>query len=298
MCSTFGMHTLNEDTETTRIAEPGSAAAPLPFQVAGYQIGDFLGSGSMGNVHVAVDALTGEVGAAKIVSLLEPLQHARFERTVAVREEVSHPAILPLWAHEQTSTYGVLVSPLLQPESLREAIPRDGFEFDAVADLLGPIAGALDALHRSDWVHRDVKPDNILLGGDQPYLVDYGLAKRHRSRLEDSGAFALAMNEETRPNAVCGSPLYMSGQRLQGKPARPGDDVYALALSLVELLMGSVPGSSLGQTFLGLAQARVDCYVHLGPLPCPSALRKLLLAALGPRNRNRPSAGDFEALLS
>ena len=298
MCGLFGMNTLDhEDTEATRIAEPGSPAAPLPFQVAGYQLGDFLGRGTMGNVHLAVDVLTGEVGAAKIVPLLEPLQRARFERTVAVRQEVSHPAILPLWAKEQTSTYGVLVSPLLHPESLRERIPRDGFEFDEVADLLGPIAGALDALHRSDWVHR-VKPDNILLGGDQPYLVDYGLAKRHRSRLEDSGAFALAMNEETRPNAVCGSPLYMSGQRLQGKPARPGDDVYALALSLVELLMGSVPGSSAGQTFLGLARARVDCYIHLGPLPCPSALRKLLLAALGPRTRNRPSAGDFEALLS
>lgn len=283
--------------ETKPMALVGGELGRVPREVAGYRVEEPLGSGSMGSVFAARGP-SGERVALKIVRIQSFVGRQRFRRNIEVQAELRHPAIPPLLAHGLNREFGYLATPLLNPRSLGDELRLRTLSFDAAADALAPVASALAELHERDWVHRDVKPANVLRDAEgQAFLVDYGLAKRHRVRLEDSGYLPVD-DEDTQPNAICGTPLYMSGQRLQAEPALPSDDCFAFALSLIKALSGKVPGEDSARTFLQLAEQRVGHRLSVGPLPCPAAIRKALQAALAPRGEARPSMGDFAALLS
>jgi len=143
-------------------------------------------------------------------------------------------------------------------------------------------------------VHRDFKPANVLFGSTgQPVLVDYGLVKSHGLSTDLPGS----LDEQTRPGAICGTPYYMSHQRLEGGQASPQDDVYAFSLALVELLTGRLPRGAGGQSIFALASSRRRG-IQVPLLNCPGVVRRLIRFGLSPKRADRPTLEDFEMLLS
>jgi len=290
------------DETIVEIAHPPAPSLTQGAIVAGrFLVGRRLGAGAMGVVYAAEDIGGGKEAAIKVTSIRQPDAAARFRRSVEARRscpvEAQHPAILPLLAHGVTDGgLGYLVTPRLSPEGLQaRVVSGKRLGFDQVADALAPVAGALACLHRRGWVHRDFKPSNVLAQGSDHYLTDFGLAKRFGCTEGDLRG--LTLKEATKPGMLCGTPVYMSNQRLCGKEATPPDDVYAFALTFVELLLGGLPPNARGRSILVL-QERRSSELLLPELPCPGVLSRLVLWGLSPDRGARPSASDFEVLLS
>jgi len=258
--------------------------------VADFYVGELLGKGAMGKVYEATSLTNGARAALKVTSVASPAQRARFQRSVDSRMEAVHPSILPVWGHGIVDLAGYVATPRLVPIGLDESINREeGHDFDSVANALAPIAEALVCLHESGWVHRDLKPANVLLSEEgRPVLVDYGLAKSH---------VLPALPEDTNQGFLCGTPHYMSNQRLTGATALPSDDAYAFSLMLIELLTGRLPRGARGRDVLELAMSR-SRGLEVPPLYCPGVIRRLIQRGVSPQREVRPTLSDFAILLS
>ena len=128
------------------------------------------------------------------------------------------------------------VMPLVQGESLRERLAREGqLSLDTVTAITSQVAAALDYAHKRGVVHRDVKPDNLLLSDDQVYLADFGIA----SALEDAAGSRL-----TETGLTLGTPAYMSPEQAAAERRIDGrSDQYSLACVVYEMLAGEPPFS-------------------------------------------------------
>ena len=198
-----------------------------------YELLSLLGSGGMGEVYRAYDTVKDRNVAIK---LLRPEFAAdnrfqeRFRRESQLAARLQEPHIIPV--HDWGEINGVLYIDmrLVEGRSVGDVIDAEG-PLDPVraASIVGQVAGALDAAHAAGLVHRDIKPDNVLLtASDFAYLVDFGIA-------HFGGETGL-----TSAGSAIGSLAYMAPERFTG-PAGPGADVYSLACLLYQCLTGQTP---------------------------------------------------------
>ncbi|MCQ0005650.1 PQQ-binding-like beta-propeller repeat protein [Actinomadura madurae] len=206
-----------------------------PERIGGYRCVARLGTGGMGDVFF-VQADTGAPAALKLIhpDLAEdPGFRARFAREVGAMRRVSgsYTAAL-LDAGDDPRPW--LATAYLPGLSLQEAVTRHGpLSIEATRRLGSALAEALASIHAAGVVHRDLKPGNILLTGDGPRVVDFGIAGGHDLTGTD-GTFA-------------GTPAYMAPERWTGGPAAPPADVFALGAVLVFCRTGAPPQDGLTQ---------------------------------------------------
>ena len=206
-----------------------------------YRIDGFLKRGGMGAVYRGTHLMLNKPVAIKLikpelVSSSEVVQ--RFLREARAAAHLSHPHIVTVHDLGQTPD-GMLyiVMELVPGSSLKELIQAEGaWEAKRVVRLVKAIASALGVAHRNNVVHRDLKPQNIMVtrdsdGNEIPKLLDFGIAKT----LEPTSP-AL-----TSTGMVLGTPHYMSTEQAKGAPADRRSDLYALGVILYEMLVGSVP---------------------------------------------------------
>ena len=151
---------------------------------------------------------------------------------------------------------------LVRGENLKELIVSGRLSVARTLRVLGPIADALDTAHEAELIHRDIKPQNILVGGrDHAYLADFGLTK-------EAGATGV-----TKTGQFVGTFDYVSPELISGHPGDRRSDLYALAAVLFECLTGQVP-------FVRASDAAL-LYAHVAdPVPSVTALREDLPAAI------------------
>ena len=212
-----------------------------PRQLGGYVIDVALGRGSMGTVYRAHDAADGRVVAIKTLTwggdADDPASkeaHKRFLAELQASRRLDHPDIINLHAAGEEQGVAYLVMEFAPGDSLDHFTTSD--RLLPVPDLLEVVARAAQALayaHRNGVLHRDIKPANIIVhpGAGSVKVTDFGVA-----RLLDSA--------RTRSGALLGTPAFMAPELLVGRSASARSDVYALGVTLFQLLTGVLPHES------------------------------------------------------
>jgi YVTN family beta-propeller protein len=203
--------------------------------VGGYRIVSLIGRGGMGVVYLAEHVALDRRVALKVVA--PELQEdgsfrERFLREARLAASLEHPNIIPVYDAGVEGGTLFLAMRFVDGENLGAVIEREGrLHPDRAVEILVKVASALDEAHRNDLVHRDVKPDNVLLGKTGGvYLTDFGLVRRldSASRLTKTGYMMGTLNYM--------APEVFRGQEIDGRT-----DVYSLACVLFECLTGTPP---------------------------------------------------------
>ncbi|MGZ4187015.1 MAG: serine/threonine-protein kinase [Solirubrobacteraceae bacterium] len=202
--------------------------------LAGYRIDGVLGDGGMGTVYRATQLSLRRPVALKVLAFElgnDPGFRARFEREGQVQAALDHDHIVSIYEAGQTE-YGMFIAMrLIQGPTLKHLIFSGELDPRRTLRLLAQVAHALDAAHDAGLIHRDVKPQNILIDqGDHAYLADFGLIKA----VDDHGPL-------TGTGQFIGTIDYVAPEQIQGDPATATSDCYALAGVLFECLTGQVP---------------------------------------------------------
>ena len=227
-------------------AESGSRAEPMtPGGLAGRVVGGFvleslLGAGGMSEVYRGIDLVLAREVAVKVLppQLAQfPISVARFRDEARAVAALASPHIVPIYQYGEDDGLLYLVMPILA-DSLRGKLQREGLPpIETAVRLVAQIAEALEIAHAAGIVHRDVKPENILLDGhNQPLLSDFGIA-RDIADLHAAGASPTLSPLGT----PVGTPQYMAPEQLRQQPADQRSDVYSLGVVLYELLTGQLP---------------------------------------------------------
>src|SRR5207249_4077202 len=233
-----------------------------------YTINRELGRGGMATVYLAEDLKHRRLVALKVLSpdLGAALGKDRFLREIDIAARLSHPHILPL--HDSGEADGLLyyVMPYVAGESLRDRLNREKqLPIEDAVTIAGAVANALSYAHSHDVVHRDVKPENILLSDGEAIVADFGIA----------GAIAAAGGGKlTRTGMVLGTPAYMSPEQGAGERALDGrSDVYSLGCVLYEMLAGEPP-------FTGPTGQAIIAKRFTDPVPSARRLRETVPAPM------------------
>ena len=254
-----------------------------------YAIERELGGGGMSHVFVAAETA---LGRRVVVKVLPPdsaasVSAARFRREIAVAARLQHPHIVPLLSTGEMDGIPYFTMPFVEGESLRVRVARSG-ELPAgeAVRILREIASALTYAHGHGVVHRDIKPDNVLLSGDVAMVTDFGVARAlSAATLSDHGA-------TTSIGVAIGTPGYMAPEQASADPALDHRaDVYAFGVLAYEVLSGSPP-------FAGRSvQATLAAHIVEAPEPItkrrpglPPALAALVMQCLEKRPCDRPQS--------
>ncbi|HET9294209.1 MAG TPA: protein kinase [Gemmatimonadales bacterium] len=261
-----------------------------------YAVESELGRGGMATVYLAEDRKHGRRVAVKVLSpsLASSLGPERFLREIQIAAGLTHPHILPLI--DSGESHGLLyyVTPHIAQGSLRQRLANDGrLPIGDAMRVAREVGGALDYAHRQGFVHRDVKPDNILFADDHALLADFGIARAcsvTAGEVVTGGGFAL------------GTPEYMSPEQAAGERNLDGrSDLYSLACVVYEMLTGEPPVQGDG------ARATMAKQVTETPRPVralrpdvPAQMAKVLTRALAkdPADRYESVAAFVAALQS
>ncbi len=196
-----------------------------------------LGGGTMATVWLAEDTRHGRQVAIKV---LRPEQSAsfaaeRFLQEIEIAARLQHPHIVPLLDSGENGGLLFLVMPFIEGESLRQRLTRVGrLPVGEVIRILADVADALAYAHGKGVLHRDIKPDNILLAGRHALVTDFGVAK--------ALSIAAASDRNLTGGLAIGTPAYMAPEQALAEPdLDPRVDLYALSVVGFELLTGAPP---------------------------------------------------------
>ena len=226
-------------------------------QLGPYTIQGRLGEGGMGRVYLATDANNAFVAVKTLRGeLAEAEDHARFEREVSILARVRHRSVLPL-LDRGTAAGGVryFVVPAIEGEELGVALRRARLPLREAFGIADELLAALEAVHAAGVVHKDLKPENVMLRRrpkpSRLCLIDFGLA--HLLTDEETSKPELFM---TRQSELLGTPRYISPEQVRGEKLTPVTDLYAFGVLLFELLTGKLPLH--GKTPFAMLSAHVD----------------------------------------
>lgn len=261
-------------------------------QISQYRLLEKLGEGGMGVVYKGVDTMLDRVVAVKLVSAERsdnPELLERFKSEARVQATLSHPNIATLYAYLVWEGRAVMVMEYIEGETLQQMIGRRGpIPSDVAIPLFRQALLGVGAAHRRGIVHRDIKPANIMVNGEGTVKVmDFGIAK------------VLGVEGKTRTNLRMGTAWYMAPEQVLNRPVDARTDIYALGVTLYEILSGQVPFRAdsdyevLSAHVQRIPELPTEHYPHIPPA-CVAAVMRAL--AKEPDQRFA-STDDFSAAL-
>jgi serine/threonine protein kinase len=246
-----------------------------------YEIVELLGAGGMGEVYRARDAKLGRDVAIKVLPPMFTTDRdrlARFEREARTLASINHPHILTVHDVGESDGQQYLVTEFVDGGTLKTWARTEARTWRQIVDFLVGVADGLAAAHAAGFVHRDVKPENILISRNgYAKLADFGLTKLFEPT-DGEAATHTAAAGRTRPGMILGTIAYMSPEQASGKPVDARSDIFSFGVVLYEMLSGR-------QLFAAATELEVLQRVQHGsadPLDerIPAALRTLVDKAL------------------
>src|SRR5262249_47019196 len=205
-----------------------------------YRVGRERGRGGMASVYLARDEKHGRDVAIKVIKsdLSASLGHERFLREIEIAARLRHPNIVPLYDSGEANGSLFFVMPYESGQSLRDRLREGGaLPIADALSVLRDVARALAHAHEQGVVHRDIKPDNVMLSGDAAVVTDFGIAKAVSVALTAASDATL-----TQAGTIIGTPAYMAPEQATGDSAIDHRaDIYSFGCLGYELLTGRPP---------------------------------------------------------
>ena len=252
-----------------------------------------LQGGAMSRVFVAMDR---QLGREVVLKVLPPevaaeLSADRFRREIQLAAKLQHPHIVPLLSSGEVNGTPYFTMPFVEGESLRAHLARVGeLPIPEAVRILREVASALSYAHKHGVVHRDMKPDNVMLSDEFALVTDFGVGKALSASTKPSEAQTL-----TGLGISLGTPAYMAPEQAIADPSLDHRaDIYAFGVMAYEMLTGTLPfaGRSLQGTLAAHAIEKPEPIERRRP-GIPHALAALIMRCLEKRPADRPqNAGD------
>ncbi|HEV7238718.1 MAG TPA: serine/threonine-protein kinase [Thermoanaerobaculia bacterium] len=210
--------------------------------ISHYRIEARIGAGGMGEVYRARDETLQRIVALKALPLVftaDPERVRRFEQEALAASRLNHPNIITIFEIVRSEGEHFIATELVEGSTLRALLDGGTFEVDRALDIAIQIAAALDAAHTAWIIHRDVKPENVMVRGDRLVKVlDFGIAKLSEEPAEAarSTPASISPSNLTMPGAVLGTASYMSPEQVRGEPLDARTDLYSLGLVMREMV--------------------------------------------------------------
>ncbi len=251
-----------------------------PRQVGRYRLLKRLGAGGMGRVFLG-QSPSGRLVAVKLIRADladDPGFRMRFAQEVAAARRVSGIYTAPVVDADPDGPQPWLVTAYVGGPSLADAVAAQGpMPSESVLTLAAGLAEGLSAVHAAGVVHRDLKPSNVLLAGDGPHIIDFGI-----SRAADSAWLTYA-------GGVMGSPGFMSPEQAEGRPVGPPADIFSLGGVLAYAATGEPPfGAGPASALLYRVVYGTAATGHV-----PRRLRALVEGCLAKDPADRPTADEL-----
>ena len=256
-----------------------------------YTIERELGGGGMSKVFVADEHRLGRKVVVKLLSpeLAAAMSASRFEREIKVAASLQQANIVPVLAAGELDGLPYYTMPFVEGESLRARLGRGPLSIAEAVSILRDVSRALAYAHEHGVVHRDIKPDNVLLSGHTAVVTDFGIAKAIAA-----AAAAPAGATLTQLGTAVGTPTYMAPEQAAGDPATDHRaDIYAFGCMAYELLAGQPP-------FPGLPPHKL-LVAHMSEAPravtdlrpdCPPTLASLVMQCIAKNPASRPASAN------
>lgn len=238
-----------------------------------YQILSLIGQGGMADVYRAKDKILDRIVAIKVLrSKLseDPMILVRFQREASAASRLSHPNVVDIYDVGEFEGLHYIVMEYIRGRTLKQLIQQRGaLHYNEAIDIMKQLTSAIVAAHQNHIIHRDIKPQNVLIKDDGTVkITDFGIAVA-------SDSVQLTLN-----NTVMGSAHYLAPETAQGKEPSYQVDIYSLGIVFYELLTGSVPFTGQTPTEIAIKHLRVKIpYVRDFNPSIPQSVENIVLKA-------------------
>ena len=246
-----------------------------------YQIIRTIGEGGMANVYLAHDLILDRDVAVKILrgDLADDEKFVRrFQREAIAASSLSHPNIVEMYDVGEDDGKYYIVMEYVDGKTLKNLIKkRGGLTLPEVIDIMTQLTSAIACAHDSNIIHRDIKPQNVLIKEDGLVkITDFGIA------------MALNSNELTQTNSVMGSVHYLPPEQANGKGATVKSDIYSLGIVMFELLTGQLPFKGENAVEIAIKQMKnqIPSVCNINSL-IPQSVENIILKACAKNPKNR-----------
>lgn len=260
-------------------------------QFGDYLILDHLGIGGMGQVYLAQDARLDRTVALKILSAdvaADERRMQRFRQEAKVTSSLNQPNILTIFESGEVDGLTFIAAEFVDGETLRDYLRGKRLKFGEILDIGIQVLAALDAAHEAKIVHRDMKPENVMIRKRDHVVkvLDFGLAKVTEKKKSASGEEGL--HEESRtefktaPGLIMGTVNYMSPEQTQAKAVDARSDIWSTGVIIYEMIAGTKPfgGTTSAHTIVQILEKDPAPLAHAGAPEVPQELQRIVAKSM------------------